>query len=279
MKSPEYEKFENETGKKAIWRGNVTKNFRKWEEGEKIYSRDKQRISFYIDEKEKQKWKQFIEQNPQYKNYSSLVRRTVRNFIKGDNGAFRFQINNNDQDFTNFTHQIKDELTVIKGNTEFIIQEQNLGLHDSLYEKLSLIIKSCHSIETKITNLRQSNEYDILIVEDKEPTIRLLKEFYKSYDIKCKGVLTGSEALKELQRNQPKVILLDIMLTDKNGIEVYDIIRENPKYDAIRIYIITAFTKESLTEILGERKVEGCFFKPFNLSELETITYLFRKGD
>ena len=279
MKSPEFEKFENETGKKAIWRGNITKNYIKWEEGEKIYSRDKQRIAFYIDEEEKSKWKQFIEQNPQFKNISYLIRRIVKNFINGDNEDLYAKIHNARQEITNFNHQIKDELTIIKGNAEFIIQEQNLGLHDSLYKKLSLIIKSCHNIEKKINDISQSNEYDILIVEDKEPTIKLLIEFYKSYGIKCKGVLTGSEALKELQRNQPKVILLDIMLMDKSGIEVYDIIRKNPEYDAIRIYIITAFSKDSLNELLGERKVEGCFFKPFNLSELETITHLLPKGD
>ena len=37
-------KYEKETGKKAIWHGNITKSFEKWQRGEKIYIDDKVRI-------------------------------------------------------------------------------------------------------------------------------------------------------------------------------------------------------------------------------------------
>ena len=36
-KTEEMRKFEDETGKKAIWRGVITKEFRRWQKGEKIY--------------------------------------------------------------------------------------------------------------------------------------------------------------------------------------------------------------------------------------------------
>lgn len=51
MKTTEFDKFEQETGKNAIWKGNITRNFQNWEEGKKIYSREKERISFYLDAK------------------------------------------------------------------------------------------------------------------------------------------------------------------------------------------------------------------------------------
>jgi CheY-like chemotaxis protein len=275
MKSSEVDKFEQETGKNSIWKGNITKNFQKWEEGKKIYSREKERISFYLDAKEKIEWKEFIDQNLQFKNFSQLIRKVVRVFINNPSSILQTRFSITDHDFYYFIHQIKEELTLIKGNAELIIQERNLTLQDSLSKKLDLIIDSCRAIETKINDIDQVNDYDILIVDDKEETIRLLIEFYKSYDIQCKGVLYASEAIKELERVQPKVLLLDIMLVDMNGIELYDLIRKNHKYDPIKIYIITAFPRDTLKKQLGDRSVEGSFFKPFNFSELETIVTLF----
>ena len=277
MKSSEFEKFEQETGKNAIWKGNVTRNFQNWEEGKKIYSREKERISFYLDAKEKLEWKEFIDQNLQFKNFSQLIRKVIRSYINGPDSILQTHINIKEHDFYYFIHQIKEELTLIKGNAELIIQERNLTFQDSLSKKLDLIIDSCRAIESKINDIDQVNEYNILIVDDKVETIRLLTEFYKSYDIQCKGVLYASEAIKELERIQPKVLLLDIMLVDMNGIELYDIIRKNHKYDPIKIYIITAFTQDTLKDQLGDRRVEGCFFKPFNFSELESIVTLFEK--
>ena len=38
------EKYEEETGKYAIWKGKVTESFKRWQKGEKIYEKDKERI-------------------------------------------------------------------------------------------------------------------------------------------------------------------------------------------------------------------------------------------
>ncbi|KKK59358.1 hypothetical protein LCGC14_3035200, partial [marine sediment metagenome] len=35
-KTPEMEKYEEETGKKAIWRGILTESYKRWLKGEKV---------------------------------------------------------------------------------------------------------------------------------------------------------------------------------------------------------------------------------------------------
>ncbi len=49
-------KYEKENDKYAIWRGAITEGFKKWLKGEKIYTRDKERISLYVDDKIKGDW-------------------------------------------------------------------------------------------------------------------------------------------------------------------------------------------------------------------------------
>ena len=58
-KTEKMEQYEKETGKYAIWRGVITEGFRKWEAGGTIYQRDKERISLYVSDKTKSKWKNY----------------------------------------------------------------------------------------------------------------------------------------------------------------------------------------------------------------------------
>ncbi|MFX1340577.1 MAG: hypothetical protein ACFFDK_18350, partial [Promethearchaeota archaeon] len=55
-KTEEMKKYEEETGRYAIWRGIITEGYKKWQRGEKIYHREKERISLYVSEKTKSKW-------------------------------------------------------------------------------------------------------------------------------------------------------------------------------------------------------------------------------
>ena len=44
-KTDEMKKYEKITGRYAIWRGIITEGFKKWQRGEKVYQREKERIS------------------------------------------------------------------------------------------------------------------------------------------------------------------------------------------------------------------------------------------
>ena len=48
-------KYEEETGKKAIWRGAVTESFKKWQKGEKVYPKEKERINLLVAKEKKDK--------------------------------------------------------------------------------------------------------------------------------------------------------------------------------------------------------------------------------
>ena len=74
-------KYEEETGKYAIWRGQITDGFKRWKKGEKIYDKDKERISFYVNEDIKESWKEFADKN-KYPTISKFIRDAVNNFIE-----------------------------------------------------------------------------------------------------------------------------------------------------------------------------------------------------
>ncbi len=105
----------------------------------------------------------------------------------------------------------------------------------------------------------------ILVVDDEKPIadilqFNLIKEGYKvicAYD--------GDEALKRVEEEQPDLMLLDIMLPKRDGMEVCR--EERKKYD-FPIIMLTAKGSE-IDKVLGlEMGADDYVTKPFSTREL-----------
>ncbi|GAG55506.1 unnamed protein product, partial [marine sediment metagenome] len=96
--------YEDQTDKYAEWRGTITEGFKKWLKGEKIYDRDKERISLYVSEDTKTKWQDFKESHD-YSTISALIRDSVDYYIeqKSDFLSGRLQ-GMNEKTISNISH-------------------------------------------------------------------------------------------------------------------------------------------------------------------------------
>ncbi|MDQ7028616.1 MAG: response regulator [Ardenticatenia bacterium] len=80
----------------------------------------------------------------------------------------------------------------------------------------------------------------VLIVDD-EPNIVISLEFLMQqagYDVHV--ARTGEEAVELIQRLEPDLVLLDIMLPGIDGFEICRWVRENPAWDKVKIIMLTA---------------------------------------
>ena len=80
LKTDVMDKYEKETGKKAIWHGQITKSFKKWKKGEKIYIDDKERIVILVTESIKTNWQEFAKKN-NIQTISKLIRDSVEFYM------------------------------------------------------------------------------------------------------------------------------------------------------------------------------------------------------
>ena len=74
----------------------------------------------------------------------------------------------------------------------------------------------------------------ILVVEDYPLMGEILSETLSDYG-HASHVLTGRDALEQIERNAPDVILLDLNLPDMNGLEVVRVVRQNEKTSRIPV--------------------------------------------
>ena len=108
----------------------------------------------------------------------------------------------------------------------------------------------------------------ILIVDDEERNIRLLKAMLLSEEYQLTGVLSGKEALEILDEINPDIILLDVMMPEIDGFEVCSLIKQDEKTRAIPVIIVTALDEKEHRTKAMEAGADDFISKPVDRTEL-----------
>jgi len=117
------------------------------------------------------------------------------------------------------------------------------------------------------------------MIADDEPDIREILSFNlkEEGDEVCRAK-NGDEALEKAAKTMPDLIILDVMMPGKTGIEVCNILRSQPVYNTTLIIFLTAMSDES-AEIQGlETGADDYITKPISPKVLlSKVNALFRR--
>ncbi|MFW9781831.1 MAG: response regulator [Candidatus Heimdallarchaeota archaeon] len=236
------------------------------------YIEDKERISLYVSKDIKEEWQSYAKNN----NFSTLSK-----FIRE---ALQFFIENSSFNVSNLSHDLKEPLTSIKGYLQLIIESYGDSLDNNVLIIIENVLNQCSVLENKIieyldkfeTEKEENGEnderdYDLLLIEDDQETVKLLTSYFNSIGISCKGVMSGFKGLKELKKRKPKLILLDIILPDINGYEILKRIKRNQQLDKVPIFFLTAIPSVEVEKKAIELGATGTILKPFNLTDFDVL--------
>jgi two-component system alkaline phosphatase synthesis response regulator PhoP len=120
----------------------------------------------------------------------------------------------------------------------------------------------------------------ILVVEDDRETSRLLRTYLVDAGYTVFAAYDGEQALHTLNRERPNLVLLDIMLPDRDGWEITQYIRRSDALRHTPILMLTARV-EDYDKILGlELGADEYVTKPFNPRVvLAHVRALLRRSD
>jgi two-component system alkaline phosphatase synthesis response regulator PhoP len=123
------------------------------------------------------------------------------------------------------------------------------------------------------------NEIKKILIADDEPDILEII----SYNLEKEGFIVykavdGNDAINKAQKLQPDLIILDVMMPHKTGIEVCGILRQQPQLKETPIIILTAINDEQ-THIKGlESGADDYVNKPISPKVLVSrVKSLFRR--
>jgi CheY-like chemotaxis protein len=117
------------------------------------------------------------------------------------------------------------------------------------------------------------NSVHVLIVDDNEINLQVAEGLITSlFEVECDMALSGAEALSLAGENTYRLIFMDQMMPEMDGIETTRRLRATSDYSEVPIIALTANSIGDVREIIAEAGMNGYLGKPIMVSELsETI--------
>jgi two-component system response regulator VicR len=109
----------------------------------------------------------------------------------------------------------------------------------------------------------------LLYIEDEQEMIELVKLILARRGFEVIGALGGREGLDAVRRLLPDMVLLDLMMPDMDGWDVYQQMKADAATQKIPVIVVTA-KAQSIDKVLGLHiaKVDDYISKPFSPDEL-----------
>lgn len=109
----------------------------------------------------------------------------------------------------------------------------------------------------------------ILCIEDHPEMIDLIRVILGRRGYQVEGAIGGREGLEAIERDPPDLVLLDLMMPDVDGWEVYRQLRAKAESKDIPVIVVTAKAQE-VDRVLGLHiaGVNDYLVKPFSPKQL-----------
>jgi DNA-binding response OmpR family regulator len=109
----------------------------------------------------------------------------------------------------------------------------------------------------------------IIYIEDEQEMIDLVRLILSRKGYQVKGAIGGQEGLDLVRGESPDLVLLDLMMPDMDGWEVYQQMKAGTTTRGIPVIVITA-KAQNIDKVLGVHiaKVDDYISKPFSPQQL-----------
>jgi len=120
----------------------------------------------------------------------------------------------------------------------------------------------------------------ILCIEDEPDMIDLIRIILQRRGYEIQGAAGGQEGIRKVREWLPDLVLLDLMMPDMDGWEVYQQMKAEEKTRNIPVIVVTA-KAQNIDKVLGLHiaKVDDYVAKPFSPSELLASVEKVFKGE
>jgi len=93
-----------------------------------------------------------------------------------------------------------------------------------------------------------ANKKKILIVEDDKAILEMYLERFKNENFDVIEAVDGEDAMEKAIRENPNVIILDLLLPKKGGLSVLEVLKSQPGTKDIPVVIMTAYPRDEYRE-------------------------------
>ena len=109
----------------------------------------------------------------------------------------------------------------------------------------------------------------VLIVDDEEEILKLLVSIFETRtEYKISVASDGEQGIRVAREEKPDLILLDVLLPNKNGFEVCQVIKSDPSTSFTKVIMLTGMTQNLDLQKGWDSGVDAYIAKPFDIPAL-----------
>ena len=118
----------------------------------------------------------------------------------------------------------------------------------------------------------------ILVIDDDADVRLLCRMNLERGDVTVTEAASGAEGLESARRDLPAVIVLDLMMSQMDGVEVLRRLKEDPLTESVPVLILTAKASGYERDRCTSLGAAAFMTKPFSMEELaQTVDALTRE--
>ena len=114
----------------------------------------------------------------------------------------------------------------------------------------------------------------VVYIEDEPELIDLLRLIFKKEQITLESALNGHKGLELVRQLEPDLVILDLMLPDMEGWDIFREIQKDKSLRDIPVIVVTVRTEGLVEGIWPQvQQLAGYLVKPFTVHELREVVW------
>ncbi|HEX9819899.1 MAG TPA: response regulator [Methylomirabilota bacterium] len=108
----------------------------------------------------------------------------------------------------------------------------------------------------------------VLVVDDSLSVRKVVERALVGRQIEVVCAATGSEALERIERDEPDVVVCDVVMPDKDGYEICDFVKRHPRLGRTPVLLMSGIVNDAVRERAARVQSADVLSKPFAADDL-----------
>jgi CheY-like chemotaxis protein len=119
----------------------------------------------------------------------------------------------------------------------------------------------------------------VLVADDSITVRKLVEHVLEARGVRVLSAPSGTEAIEQIERERPDLIISDVVMPDKSGYEICTFVREHPELSSTPVLLISGVLNAAVREQAARVQSDDVIGKPFSASELgQKVDHLLGLG-
>ena len=108
----------------------------------------------------------------------------------------------------------------------------------------------------------------VLVIDDSVSVRKVVERALAGRQVEVVCAASGGEALEQLERDAPDVIVCDVVMPDRDGYEICYFVKNHPRLGATPVILMSGIVNDEVRQRAARARSEGVLAKPFAAEDL-----------